>query len=124
MYLVRTEQRKGNHMPKAATCYFSLTSGLQGCYMPDAHWGSFAVCRRKDLISAVRGTLDTLLDQEGDRAVASCMREVNWIRLWSQAKRHGTSSIHFCIATGEHTMLEFHGMTEAEYLEAEKENDD
>lgn len=110
-------------MVKSQICYFSLTSGLQGCYMPDAHWGAFAVSRRKDLIGAVRDTLDMLLDQEGDRAVASCMREINWTRLWSQAKRSGTSSIHFCIATGEHNMLEFHGMTEAEYIEAEKDQD-
>jgi len=111
-------------MTKTATCYFSLTSGLQGCYMPDAHWGAFAVTRRKDLINAVRDTLNMLLDQESDRPVARCLREVDWTKLWSQAKRHGTSSIHFCIATSEHNMLEFHGMTEAEYLETEKENDD
>ena len=111
-------------MSKATTCYFTLTSGLQGCYMPDSHWGPHAVSRRKDLIAAVRDTLEMLLDQEGDRAVSSCMREVNWTKLWSQAKRYGTSSIHFCISTGEHTMLEFHGLTEDEFNEAEKENDD
>lgn len=110
-------------MAKTATCYFSLTSGLQGCYMPDAHWGAFAVTRRKDLIGAVRNTLGMVLDQEGDWPVARCMRDVNWIKLWAQAKRHGTSSIHFCIATSEHNMLEFHGMTEAEYLEAEAAED-
>jgi hypothetical protein len=110
-------------MAKTQICYFSLTSSLQGCYMPDAHWGAYAVSRRKDLIGAVRDTLNMILDQEGDRAVSSAMRDVNWRSLWSQAKRHGTSSIHFCIETGEHTMLEFHGMTEAEYLEAEREND-
>ena len=110
-------------MAKPATCYFTLTYGLQGCYMPDSHWGPHAVTRRKDLIGAVRATLDTLLYQEGDRSVAGCMRQVDWKRLWSSAKRHGTSSIHFCIATGDHTMLEFHGMTEAEYLEVEKDND-
>lgn len=110
-------------MTKPQTYYFTLTGGLQGCYMPDYHGGNYAVTRRKDLIGAIRDELEMLLDQEGDRAVSSCMRDVDWKRLWSQAKRHGTSSIHFCIATGEHTMLEFHGMTEAEYLEAEKEND-
>lgn len=111
-------------MAKAATCYFNLTFGLQGCYMPDSSYGPHAVSRRKDMIGAVRDTLEMLLDHEGDRAVAGCMRQVDWRRLWSQAKRSGTSSIHFCIATGEHTMLEFHGMTESEYLEAERENDD
>jgi hypothetical protein len=110
-------------MTKAATCYFTLTYGLQGCYMPDGSSGPYAVSRRKDLISAVRDTLEMLLDQEGDRSVAGCMRQVDWTRLWSQAKRHGTSSIHFCIATSEHNMLEFHGMTESEFVEAEKEND-
>jgi hypothetical protein len=110
-------------MAKAATCYFTLTYGLQGCYMPDSHFGPHAVSRRKDLVSAVRDTLAMLLDQEGDRPVSRCMREVNWRRLWSQAKRSGTSSIHFCIATDEHNMLEFHGLTEEEYLQHEKEND-
>lgn len=71
-------------MAKIVTCYFSLTSGLQGCYMPDAHWGAFAVTRRKDLIGAVHDTLNILLDQEGDRPVARCLREVNWTKLWSQ----------------------------------------
>lgn len=110
-------------MSKTATCYFNLTFGLQGCYMPDSYYGPHAVSRRKDLVSAVRETLEMLLDQEGDRSVAGCMRQVDWTRLWSQAKRHGTSSIHFCIATSKHNMLEFHGMTEAEYLEAEQAND-
>lgn len=91
--------------------------------MPDAHWGVYAVCRRKDLIGTVRDTLNMILDQEGDRAVSRCMKEVNWTRLWSQAKRTGTSSIHFCIVTSEHTMLEFHGLTEAEYLEQEASED-
>lgn len=104
-------------MAKAATCYFNLTYGLQGCYMPDSSYGPYAVCRRKDLIAAVRDTLEFL------EAPKSAMRQVDWRRLWASAKRHGTSSIHFCIATDRHNMLEFHGMTEAEYLEAEAEND-
>lgn len=111
-------------MAKAATCYFNLTFGLQGCYMPDSSYGPHAVSRRKDLIGAVRDTLEMLLDQEDDWSVARCMRDVNWTKLWSQARRHGTSSIHFCIATSKHNMLEFHGMTEEEYLEAEKANDE
>lgn len=110
-------------MSKTQTCYFNLSYGLQGCYMPDSYFGPHCVTRRKDLVSAVRDTLEMLLDQEGDRAVSSCMRQVNWTRLWSQAKRSGTSSIHFCIATSEHNMLEFHGMTEEEFVEAEKDGE-
>jgi len=109
-------------MAKPATCYFTLTYGLQGCYMPDGHSGPYAVTRRKDLIAAVRATLNMLLDQEEDRAVEGCMRQINWTRLWSQAKRSGTSSIQFCIATSEHNMLEFHGLTEDEYNEQNVED--
>ena len=104
-------------MAKAATCYFTLTYGLQGCYMPDSHWGPHAVCRRKDLIAAVRDTLE-MLD-----APKSALRQVNWTRLWAQAKRSGTSSIHFAIATDGRNMLEFHGLTEAEYLEQSESED-
>ena len=102
-------------MPK--TCYFTLTYGLQGCYMPDSHFGPFAVNTRRDLINAVRDALEFY------EAPKSAIRQVKWSRLWSSAKRHGTSSVHFCIATDKHNMLEFHGLTKAEYDEQEAAQD-
>jgi len=103
-------------MSKAATCYFTITYGLQGCYMPDSDYGPYAVNRRKDLIDAVRDTL-AMVDAPKNR-----LRHVRWRRLWSQAKVHGTSSVHFCIATDKHNMIEFHGLTEDEYNEQNVED--
>ena len=96
-------------MSKAVNCYFTLTYGLQGCYMPDSHEGPYAVTRRKDLVSTVRYILD-LYD-----APKSAIKQVKWRDVWAHAKRHGTSSLHFCIATDQHNMLKFHGLTEEEY---------
>lgn len=96
-------------MPRAANCYFTFSYGLQGCYMPDSHFGPFVATRRKDIAAAIRDALEFY------EAPKSAIRQVSLTRLWSQAKRHGTSSIHFCIATDKHNMLEFHGLTEDEY---------
>ena len=104
-------------MAKTADCYFSLTYGLQGCYMPDSHFGPYHCRTRGGIAYAIRETLATL------DVAPSRIRQVALRRLWAQAKRTGTSSIHFAIATDAHNMLEFHGMTEAEYLEAENGND-
>ncbi|MBR1173880.1 hypothetical protein JQ617_07935 [Bradyrhizobium sp. KB893862 SZCCT0404] len=103
-------------MSRAATCYFTISYGLQGCYMPDSHFGPFAVTRRKDLVNAMRDALEFY------EAPKSRLREVSWSKLWSTAKRHGTSSVHFCIATDDHNMVEFHGLTEAEFNEHNKED--
>ena len=96
-------------MSRAATCYFTFSYGLQGCYMPDSHFGPFAVSRRKDIADAIRDALDFY------DAPKSAIRQVSLTRLWAQAKRHGTSSIHCRIAISKHEMLEFHGLTEEEY---------
>jgi hypothetical protein len=101
-------------MPKVQTCYFALTHGLQGCYMPDMHFGAYAITRRKDLIEAVRDALDMM------EAPKSAIRQINWTRLWDNAKRYGTSCVHFSIETGKHTCLSFHGLTEAEYNEMQE----
>lgn len=104
-------------MAKAATCYFTLTYGLQGCYMPDSHMGPYLATTRREIIQAVREALEFY------EAPKSAIHQVAWKRFWAQAKRSGTSSIHFCIATDKHNMLEFHGLTEAEYAERENQDD-
>jgi hypothetical protein len=96
-------------MARAKACYFTLTYGLQGCYMPDSHMGPYVAHTRREIVEAVR---DALAFYEAPKVA---IKQVSWNRLWSQAKRHGTSSIHFCIATSKHNMLEFHGLTEEEY---------
>lgn len=98
-------------------CYFSLSNGLLGCYMPDSYQGPYAITRRKDLIAIVRDALD-MLD-----APKSAIRQVRWSHLWSIAKRHGTSSVHFSIETSKGYGLSFHGLTEAEYAEQEAAQD-
>jgi hypothetical protein len=104
-------------MAKAQTCYFSFSNGLRGCYMPDNYGGHYAVTRRKDLVDAIRNELD-MLD-----APKSALRQISIKRLWSQAKRYGTSSIHFTLDIGPGYGLNFHGLTETEYNEQESQND-
>lgn len=103
-------------MTKAADCYFALTHGLQGMYMPDS-CGVYHVTRRKDLIAAVREEL------KFHGAPSRAIYDADWTKIWHHAKRHGLSSTHLCIATGKHTMLELHGLTEAEY-EEQKDRDE
>lgn len=96
------------------TCYFTLSHGLRGCYLPDSHGGAYMITRRKELADAIRSELEFHTDspQQARRA----FRDVGIKRLWSQAKRHGTSSIHFTIPTSEGYGLNFHGLTEDEYV--------
>ncbi|MDG4856441.1 hypothetical protein [Mesorhizobium sp. WSM4982] len=95
-------------MATATPCYFSLSYGLAGCYMPDSHLGCYVVTTRRELVDTVREGL-AFYDMP-----KSAIRQIKWSRLWSQAKRYGTSSIHFDI---EHkgNALHFGGMTAAEY---------
>jgi hypothetical protein len=117
-------QQEAKHMARHQAL-FTLTYGLQGCYMPDSHLGPYCVTRRKDLIEAVRDAL-TFYDVKNakERLHSIFWRE----RVWPHIKQHGASSLHFCIPTDEHNMLEFHGLTTAEYNEAgaaqAKENGD
>ena len=104
-------------MSKQQTCYFALTNGLAGCYMPDSHWGEFAVTRRKDLIATVRDILD-MLD-----APKNAFKQVKWRNVWHHARRYGTSSLHFSIEISDGYVLSFHGLTEEEYNAAQAERD-
>jgi hypothetical protein len=103
-------------MSKPQTCYFTFSHGLRGCYLPDSHGGVYAVSRRKDLADAIRYELE-MYD-----APASAFKTVGIKRLWSQAKRYGTSSIHFTIDTSEGYGLNFHGLTEEEFNAQNKED--
>ena len=101
-------------MSKPAVGYFSVTYGLQGCYLPDSDAGAYRVTRRKDLLETFRD-ICRMYDVPEYR-----LRDVRWMRVWHHIKQHDASSLHFCIATDKHNMLEFHGMTEAEYEERQK----
>lgn len=104
-------------MSKPVCCYYALTNGLAGCYMPDSHWGAYCSTRRKDLMAIIRDTLD-MLD-----APKSAIRQVKWRNVWHHAKRHGTSSLHFSIEISPGYVLSFHGLTEDEYNEQTRDDD-
>jgi hypothetical protein len=93
---------------------FTLTNGLQGLYMPDGHWGPYCVHTRKELIETVRDVMRMLDVTNIERR----LRDIKWRDgVWPHIKRHGASSLHFCIAIDEHNMIEFHGLTVDEYNE-------
>lgn len=99
-----------------AKAYFTLTYGLQGGYMPDSNLGPYKVTTRRELMEAMRDAL-AMYD-----APKSAMSQVKWReRVWPHIKRHGASSLHFCIATDKHNVLEFHGLTTEEYNTAMRE---
>lgn len=89
------------------TCFFAITSGLSGLYMPNSA-AVYCATRRRDLIDAIRSEV------EFQGFPASAMRQIKWRDVWHHAKRHGTSSLHFSIDHGDYEIA-FHGLTEAEY---------
>lgn len=96
---------------------YSVSYGLQGCFMPDSVNGPYCGTTRKELANLIRDELSVY-----DMA-ASKSREVKLNRLWAHIKRHGSSSAHFHIADGEHNVLSFHGLTEDEAKEMEAQQD-
>ena len=93
------------------TARYAVTFGLSGCYMPDSHLGAYEFTRRRDLVAFLR---DVLRDYD---MPASALRSVRVRRLWSFIARNGSSVAHFSVTHGAHK-LAFHGLTEAEYREA------
>jgi hypothetical protein len=91
---------------------YNTTSGLAGCYMPDNIGGPVCFTRRKDLADHIRYELSFL------EWPASCIKQVKLERLWSFIKRHGSSTAHFSIHYKQF-VLEFHGLTEAEFEQQE-----
>jgi len=96
-------------MPKPVARY-AITFGLSGCYMPDSHGGAHEFTTRKELADMIRSELETY------NMPASLFREVRIRPLWAHIKRHGASSASFSLIHGSNA-LEFHGLTEAEFIE-------
>lgn len=96
------------------TARYCVTFGLRGCYMPDSNSGPMEFTRRKDLMDFIRGELEVY------ELPQSAIRQVRANRLWSFIKRHGSSQAHFAIHHGAHA-LEFHGLTEEEFLQQQTE---
>jgi hypothetical protein len=89
---------------------YAITFGLAGCYLPDSHGGAFEITRRKDLAALIRDQVDFY------ELPKKSAQQVPLTTLWSHIKRHGSSSGHFSIHHRNH-VLEFHGLTEAEYAQ-------
>jgi hypothetical protein len=99
------------------TFRYSITYGLQGCYMPDSITGPYIGNTRRELVSMV-------VDALGLHDMAkSKVKAVGVARIWSHIKRHGPSVAHFSIADGDHNALSFHGLTEAEAVAMDAENE-
>jgi hypothetical protein len=94
--------------------YFGLSFGLSGCYMPDSHYGCFAITTRRELVALIKDALSSY------DLPASLIRDVKINRLFDWGKRNGFSSMHFDL-THKGSALHFGGMTQAEYEEANHE---
>lgn len=97
------------------TAQYSVTIGLSGCYMPDAHYGATEFRTRGELADYIRHEIEF---QEFPK---NSYAQVKIMRLWRYIQRYGSSSAHFSI---EHDGREiaFHGLTNAEYEAAQNEN--
>lgn len=96
---------------------YAITTGLSGCYMPNSSYGPCEFTTRGELADAIRAEID---HQEFPKATFG---QANIRRLWSAIQHVGSaSSYHFTI---EHNGNEiaFHGLTEAEAEEMERNND-
>jgi hypothetical protein len=96
---------------------YSVTYGLQGCYMPDSVSGPYVGSTRRELAGLIRDQL-SMFDMPASR-----IREISINRVWAFIKHHGSSTAHFHIADGEHNVLSFNGLTEQEATEMEASND-
>lgn len=101
-------------MPKHVARY-AVTSGLAGCYMPDNHGGPIVAETRRELMDSIRCEIE-MAD------FPKCaIRQVRARNLWRHIARHGSSVAHFSIQHGGREIA-FHGLTESEAIEMEKEN--
>lgn len=98
------------------TAYFGLSFGVNSSCMPESYCGAYSVTTRKEIMAAVR---DALALYELPKSLE---RQIKWKHVFNHAKRHGLSVYHFSL-NHKSGCLNFHGMTQAEYVEWEKAND-
>lgn len=101
-------------MPRKIARY-AITSGLTGCYMPDNHSGPLSFATRRELANAIRYEIEF---QEFPKRLFA---DVGLRRLWSFIKRNGSSSAHFNLRHAGREIA-FHGLTEDEFNQMEREN--
>lgn len=83
--------------------------------MPDSISGPYVGSTRRELVALIRDQI-AYLDFP-----ASAIRDAKVNRTWAFIKRHGSSSAHFSIQYRGYEIA-FHGLTEAECAEMEREN--
>ena len=99
-----------------ATFRYSISNGLNGCYMPDNVSGPYTGATRRELVAMIRDAV-AMMDWP-----ASAARDVKVKRLWSFIKDKGSSCAHFSIVRDGYE-LSFHGLTEDECNAMEASND-
>lgn len=87
---------------------YSVTVGLQGCYMPDSHYGAFQFDTRRELLAFARSEI------EAQGFPANTFRQIKWTRLWQFIRRNGSSVAHFTIDY-QGREIAFHGLTSDEF---------
>jgi hypothetical protein len=87
---------------------YSTHFGLSGCYMPDSYGGPFECTTRKELAEYIRDELAMY------GLPANLFGRVRIRRLWSAIKTRGSSSYHFSLNHGNHSLV-FNGLTEDEF---------
>lgn len=98
------------------TARYSVSYGLQGCYLPDSQSGPFDAKTRRDLRDIIKS------EMEAYDIPKSHFSQVRIEKLWRHIQRHGSSVAHFSIEHKGYS-LAFHGLTHAEFKDAMKEMD-
>ncbi|RWI06831.1 MAG: hypothetical protein EOQ89_03620 [Mesorhizobium sp.] len=95
---------------------YAITYGLSGCYMPDSHGGAYEFNTRGDLRDHIKA------EMEFYGIPKSQFSQVRIEKLWRHIQRHGSSVAHFSIDHKGYS-LSFHGLTLAEFRQAQAEED-
>lgn len=103
-------------MSKPTIARYTVTNGLQGCYMPDNCSGPMEFYTRKALADNIRYELEQL------DFPASLFGDVRIRNLWAFIKRNGSSCAHFSLYHNGYA-LEFHGLTEEEFEQQSADQD-
>lgn len=96
---------------------FTITSGMDG-YMPNYSSGPYVASTRRELASIIRDEL-AMLDYPANR-----FADFNVRRAWRFIQSAGSgSSCHLSCEEHGSECLSLHGLTDAEYSEAEEAED-
>jgi len=88
--------------------------------MPNTTSGLYSGTTRKELCDLIRDQLRMYADTENDPPERTMFDQVGIRNLWPFIKRHGSSTAHFRIEIGGGEEIAFHGLTEEEFNEQER----